>query len=134
MAEYYYGIKAGVLAGVVYAMLDSFIFLIAGSILLGISLTTWNAVMLMFLTNFTVGAIFGGAVMGLAYAVLYENLPTKSPTTKGIIVGAIFWLIFGLALNTTYLTVVFYLVESFALKALVFGVMLSLFRTLLGTR
>lgn len=134
MAEYDRGIKAGIVAGIVYAMIDSVIFFIMGPTLLGISPATWATTMLLFLGNLNVGAIVGGITTGLIYAALYEELPTASPTTKGIIVGIVFWFVFGLALNNTYLAAIFFLIEGFELKAIFFGVMFSLFWKLLGTK
>jgi hypothetical protein len=134
LAEYYRGIKAGVVAGVIYAMIDSVVFFVLGPALLEVSSASWPAMMLLFLGSLTVGAVVGGVISGLIYATLYEELPTKSPTTKGIIVGAIFWVIFGVAMNVIYLTALFFLIESFVLKALVFGAMLSFFWKLFETK
>jgi hypothetical protein len=124
MAEYVRGIKAGIIAGIVYSIIDSIVFIFAGPAILAISSVAWTTMMLLTLGSLIIGAVVGGAIAGLIYAYLGDTLPTKSPITRGIIVGVIFWFVFGLALNTTYLTDVFFLVESFVLKAVVFGVLL----------
>ncbi|WXG43920.1 MAG: DUF6789 family protein [Promethearchaeati archaeon SRVP18_Atabeyarchaeia-1] len=132
MADYVLGIKAGILAGTVYAVVFGFTLIAFGTTLLG---KLGEALGLIDQANVIIVGVTGGMLWGLGYADLYDNLPTESSIPKGIVMGLVFWLVFSVALGYGYLSYaegVAYFALEFVFQVLVFGVLLGLFWSVFG--
>jgi hypothetical protein len=135
MADYARGIKAGIIASVIYALTWSIILFFTGATLLGYSVALWDLSAISYSVSTIIIGIIGGIIVGVIFASLYESLPSKSWIVKGIIAGLIFWLIFGLILGiATYGFAVLYLSLTLVFQVFLFGILLGLIWNKLGKK
>ncbi|MEM2914978.1 MAG: hypothetical protein QXH91_06235 [Candidatus Bathyarchaeia archaeon] len=141
------GIKAGVIAGVIYSIIlapftyftlvlfkEDIISIIMASLPEGYSLTAEEifsfALLIAIISVFIVGIILG-VIVGLIYGWAYEKIPGRTAIIKGIIFGIILWLIFSVILgfgNLGYgVTYYLYSLVGDLIAYLIFGLLLGYF-------
>jgi len=113
------GLKAGALSGVidgvilapisyymVLLMKDEIISGIEASLPAGSPFTPqqlFDLVLIMVPIFAIIGGLIAGLILGAIYAWTYNKIPGKTPFLKGLVYGAILWVIFGLLLGLSNL-------------------------------
>lgn len=141
------GIKAGVVAGVIYSIIlapftyltlillrEDIISMIMASLPEGSSLTAeeiFSFTLLIGLVSVFIAGIILGLIFGLIYGWAYEKIPGRTAIIKGIIFGIILWLIFSVILgfgNLGYgVTYYLYSLVEGLITSLIFGLLLGYF-------
>ncbi len=104
MAEFVRGIKAGIIAGIIYGIANIMLMvgltevIYPGYWALAGAAGATEMVIGIFTVTAIISGIIGGLIFGAIYAAAYDSLPSSS-IVKGIIVAIILWLIFSVALN-----------------------------------
>lgn len=135
MADYARGIKAGIIASVVYALTWSIVLFFTGATLLGLSAALWDLVAISYSVSTIIIGIIVGIIVGVIFAAVYDSLPSKSSIVKGIIAGLIYWLIIGLILGiATYGFAMLYLGLTLVFQVFLFGILLGLIWDMLSRK
>jgi hypothetical protein len=137
MADFGRGIKAGIVASIIYSLPYGLVLLAIPAIILGgTGSPFWESygtiIMLVTVVSAIVGGIVFGVVWGVIYAAAYDSLPSSSPIIKGIILGIAYWLVTDVVFTLAFAGSIVYLVFSFILGALLFGSLLGLFWRVFG--
>ena len=142
------GAKAGVVAGVAYGILLSIVsyftlLSIKSSVISVLSQNLppsspftpeqlFGIALLLTPVIVAVGGVIGGLILGAIYGKLIEKIPGRSPVMKGIIFGAVLWLlvsVLGGGYSNLRYGLEYYLVQvgTGLAGALLFGVLLGYF-------
>jgi ABC-type Mn2+/Zn2+ transport system permease subunit len=133
MTDYGRGIKGGLFAGIIYALVYAVAFYLVGPTTTYLSASDWALLGVGLVLSAAIIGIVGSIIIGVVFATYYGSLPTKSSIVKGIIAGLIFWLIFGLGVSLV--TGGFFLVESIVqavFQVFLFGILLGFFWDMFG--
>lgn len=98
MTELARGIKAGVLLGIIYgisevALLAIVVKIWGAEILGGVLESLLEEIMIFAAVIFPVVGIVGGIIVGAIYAEFYGSIPGSTSVRKGVVLGAVLWLL-----------------------------------------
>ena len=134
MVDYMRGIKAGLPASIIHAIILNVIILyFIGPSIIGITPAELAQLGAGYWVNAIIGGIIEGIIIGVIFSALYDRLPGKTSIIKGIIMGLIFWVIFGLLLGVVlygFFAPLYGL--EFVTEVFFFGILLGVFWDMFG--
>jgi len=132
MADYIRGIKAGVVAGVIFAIVSGVLGVIqmytyysSSSTLsypMGSFVSMSILLAMMSIVTSIVWGIIGGLILGLIFAFLYDKLPGDSSLIKGVTLSILLWLIFSVGFGYVMMTITSSDFSHYYELSMVFGI------------
>ena len=135
MAEYARGLKAGVISGLIFGIVNAtvaaFIYWFMLESIPGEMSEGWITVGLYTLSLLIPGkiifGIIGGVIFGLIFAAFYYKLPGSKPIVNGITTAIIYWVIFSLIIGYFFRKYYFAAYGITYIADVIIGLMMFLF-------